>query len=287
MKVGMCQATLCERAKIAGGSRAAHLWTAGRVMVAPCEKQVLFVLACCPRQGRCKVLTYLVWVLVLWGCSLAGPFQPARSLRISHPPQLSTCLQQQWRSKLSTSNKSARRWGKNNHSLQRLFGPTYGDVSMSRALACIGLTGTLALVCGNGQHVSKYWDVILCTVNGTLMQQLLLLCLKNGHPSPVIVSDCRDSFNFVFLRVLYVSRALNWRGQQQCNLNDSWVHMLWVLLPSSMAVTAPPNARTVEGPKAAVYPIRSFSSAHVLFLQKASSCKILDHFPALHPSRET
>lgn len=96
------------------------LWTAGRVMVTPCEKQpVLFVLACCPRQGRCKVLTYLVWVLVLSGCSLAGPFRPAGSLRIIQLPQLSTCLQQQWRSKFSTSNKSVHRWERNKHRVSR------------------------------------------------------------------------------------------------------------------------------------------------------------------------
>lgn len=32
--------------------------------------------------------------------------------------------------------------------------------------------------CGDGEHISKYWAVVLCTVNGTLVQQLLLLCLK-------------------------------------------------------------------------------------------------------------
>ena len=73
--------------------------------------------------------------------------QPAGSLRVVQLPQLWTRLQQRWRSKLSTSNKSVNRWGKNKHrSLQRPFGPTYADISMSRVPAYIGLRGTSSLV---------------------------------------------------------------------------------------------------------------------------------------------
>lgn len=133
-----------------------------------------------------------------WRCSLAGPFPPAGSLHMVQLPQLWTCLQQRWRSKLSTSSKSVKRWGKKQaQSLQRAFGPTYADVSMSRGPAWPEGYIFSGAVCGNVKHVSKYWAVVLCTVNGTLVQQLLPLCLKICHPSPVILSDPRDPFNFV------------------------------------------------------------------------------------------
>lgn len=46
----------------------------------------------------------------------------------------------------------------------------------------------------------KSWTGLLCAVNGTLMQQLLLLCLGICNLRPVIISDSRDSFNFVFIK---------------------------------------------------------------------------------------
>lgn len=116
-------------------------------------------------------------------------------------------------------------------SLWSPFGPIYADVRnaclyWSEGYLWIPPWGVSAsgVVHGNGEHGSESWAVVLCTVNGTLVQQLLLLCLKICHSSPVILSDPRDPFKlFLLRRLLYISRVFNCKGQQQRSLNCSWI----------------------------------------------------------------
>lgn len=140
MKLGMLQGALCKRAKMGVWEQVGESVNNGQSQGHPMwktTKYALFLPVALDR-GWCSVLTYLVWILVLSGRSLAGPLQPACTLRMAQLLQLWTCLQQQRRSKLSISNSQQMRGKKQAQSLQRPFGPTY---VMS---ACQGDLSTLA-----------------------------------------------------------------------------------------------------------------------------------------------
>lgn len=132
----------------------------------------------------------------LSGCLLARPFQPESSLCMLQLPQLWKCLQQQWRSKLSTSNKSVNRRGENPAQRpQKPFGPTDRDISVSGP-ACVGLRVLWQRWCvWKWRAVAEYRAGLRRAVNGTLV-----LCLIICHGKLMILSDPTVPFNFVFIK---------------------------------------------------------------------------------------
>lgn len=200
MKVGILQGAPCKRAKMRGRSRSVNLWTGSQGH--PTWKATTILCSCLlPWPGGAK-FCHAWFELALSRRSLAGPLtlQAASAwsccLNLEHTYKSHGEVNSQPATSLSTE------WGKTSvKSLEAL----QANLSWCQDVkdACLYWPeGYLCpgVVCGNEEHRSESWAVVLCTVSGTLVQQLLLLCLKVCHSSPVILSDPRDPFNFVFIK---------------------------------------------------------------------------------------
>lgn len=142
MKVRMLQGALCRTARVGGRSGSVNLWSWQSGSPNMKSNKCSLFLPVALAKGcnfECLVWTHSVRTLAGW----SPP--PAGSLCMVLLPQLGTYLEQLWRSKLSTNNKSVE-GEKQVESLWRPFGPTYADVRMSRMPAYIGLRGIFALV---------------------------------------------------------------------------------------------------------------------------------------------
>lgn len=172
------------------------LWSAGNQGHPSQKATSVFVPACCPGQRGIKCWHTWSEFPFQSGCLLARPFQPESSLCMLQLPQLWKCLQQQWRSKLSTSNKSVNRRGeKPAQRPQKPFGPTYRDVSVS-GRACVGLRVLWQRwYVWKWRAVAEYGAGLRRAVNGTLV-----LCLIICHGRLMILSDPTVPFNFVFIK---------------------------------------------------------------------------------------
>lgn len=159
------------------------------------NKYSLFFLL--PWQGGAK-FCHASFELALSGCSLAGPFS------LQAASAWSCCIITKAMEK-ETLNQQQVCQQKGKSKCEVSGGPLGQLMLMSGCQGCLLIlawgTSCTGVVCGNGERGSESWALVLCTVNGTLVQQLLLLCLKICHSSPVILSDPRDPFNFVFIKM--------------------------------------------------------------------------------------
>lgn len=200
MKVGMFQRALCKRAKRGGRSRSVNLWTGSQGH--PTWRATSALYSCLlPWPGGAK-FCHASFELALSGHSLADP------LSLQASSTWSCCLnwERTYKSHGEVNSQPA-----TSLSTEGIKTSTKSPEALWANLcwcqdvkdACLywpkGYLCTGA-VCGNRKHGSESWAVVLCTVNGTLVQQLLLLCLKICHSSPVILSDPRDPFNFVIIK---------------------------------------------------------------------------------------